>query len=152
VAIGSSCPRAAASIQCSEEHMKRSAHWWMSLSLAALLPMHAVAQDKVKAEQKAKADDKAADEQRAKQEPILTTPVRIQIVFSESEGGKVTKSLPYALYLNAPNAPDLRPGTWSKLRIGSRVPVHTDADKIQYLDIGTNIDARAANIGQGYFL
>ena len=67
--------------------------------------------------------------------------VRVQITFTEYDGEKKIKSLPYALLLQARN--DV-PGT--KIRMGSRVPVYTGGEhgSMQYLDVGTNIDCRAS--------
>lgn len=98
------------------------------------------------------AQEKPKQEDKAKSE-VLTTPVKATIVFTEYEGDKKTKSLPYTLYINAPDAWELKPG-WVKLRVGSRVPVYTGGDKgsMTYLDVGTNIDARAARTPEGYFL
>lgn len=104
------------------------------------------------AQDKPKPDDKAKSE-------VLTTPMKATIVFTEYEGDKKTKSLPYTLYINAPDAVgaerawEIKPG-WVKLRVGSRVPVYTGGDKgsMQYLDVGTNIDARAVRTPESYFL
>lgn len=92
--------------------------------------------------------DKPKPEERPKQE-ITTTPVKVQIVFTEFEGDKKVKSLPYILYTNASDSADLKPG-WTKLRIGSRVPVYAGKDQWQYVDIGTSIDARGAYISEGH--
>ena len=100
------------------------------------------------------AQDKPRSEEKPRAEAPGTTSVRVQVVFSEMEGAKVTKSLPYSMYVNATNASELRPGGWAKLRIGSKVPVYTGtaAGTVNYIDVGTNIDARAANAGDGHFL
>lgn len=97
--------------------------------------------------------DKPKQEDKPKSE-LLTTPVKTTIVFTEYEGDKKTKSLPYTLYINVPDAVEFKPGSWVKLRVGSRVPVYTGGDKgsMQYLDVGTNIDARAARTPESYFL
>jgi len=114
------------------------------VSLAALLfgilSPFCSAQDKPKAEESQKAE-------------VRTTPVKVQIVFTEFEGDKKVKSLPYALYINALDAPELKPG-WVKLRVGSRVPIYTGGTKenMTYLDVGTNIDARSAYAGEGRLL
>src|SRR5207302_8139568 len=98
------------------------------------------------------AQDKPEQEGKPKSE-VLTTPVKATIVFTEYDGDKKTKSLPYALYINAPDATELKPG-WVKLRVGSRVPVYTGGStgNMTYLDVGTNIDARAARTPEGNFL
>lgn len=97
---------------------------------------------------KPKADDAQKTEAR-------TTPVKVQIVFTEFEGDKKSKSLPYTLYVSAPDAPEWKPGSsFVKLRIGSRVPVYMGGNtgNMTYLDVGTNIDARAAYPGEGRLL
>jgi hypothetical protein len=107
--------------------MKASA---VALMLLGLLSPFSQAQDKAKVEDKPKA------------EVVATTPVKVQIVFTEFENEKKVKSLPYTMYMNAPDAPEVRP-PWVKMRVGSRVPVYTGGDKgsMMYLDVGTNIDA-----------
>lgn len=95
-------------------------------------------------------DKSKTDEKRL--EPV-TTPVKVQVVVTEYEGDKKAKSLPYVLYINAPNLPDLRGPTGNgRLRIGSRVPVYIGKSEMQYLDIGTNIDASTAYPGEGQLL
>lgn len=117
--------------------MKTSA---IALLLLGLLSPFSQAQDKGKAEDKPKA------------EVVATTPVRVQIVFTESDSEKKVKSLPYTMYLNAPNAPEVRPASVIKMRIGSRVPVYVGNNSMQYLDVGTNIDARSGYTAEGRLL
>jgi len=120
--------------------MKTKAMQLVTLLLVGALASSGWAQDKPKTEEKPKSETQ-------------TTPAKAQIVFTEYDGDKKVKSLPYTLYMNAPDAPDLRPGTWAKLRIGSRVPVYTGGTgNMTYVDVGTNIDARAAYTGDGHFL
>jgi hypothetical protein len=111
-----------------------------ALLLGSLSPAWS-SQDKPKSDEKPNAE-------------AQTTSVKAQIVFTEFEGDKKVKSLPYTLYLNAPDAPDLKSSAWAKLRIGSRVPVYTGGNtgNMTYMDVGTNIDARAAHISEGRFL
>jgi len=115
------------------------------ISLAMLLlgvpSPFCLAQDKQKAEDAQKAE-------------VRTTPVKVQIVFTEFEGEKKLKSLPYVLYINAPNAPEWKSSSFVKLRVGSRVPVYTGGNtgSMTYLDVGTNIDGRAAYSGDGRLL
>jgi hypothetical protein len=117
--------------------MKASA---IALLLLGLLSPFSQAQDKGKTEDKPKA------------EVVATTPVRVQIVFTESDSEKKVKSLPYTMYLNAPNAPEVRPASIIKMRIGSRVPVYVGNNSMQYLDVGTNIDARSGYTAEGRLL
>jgi hypothetical protein len=122
-----------------EDKMKRSMISLMLLLFGVLSPF-CLAQDKQKAEDGQKPE-------------VRTTPVKVQIVFTEFEGDKKVKSLPYTLYINALDAPELKPG-WVKLRVGSRVPIYTGGTKenMTYLDVGTNIDARSAYAGEGRLL
>ncbi len=119
-----------------------------SLVLLGMLSPLCRAQDKPKPEDKPKADDSQKAE-------VRTTPVKVQIVFTEFEADKKVKSLPYTLYINAPDAPDWKSGGggFVKVRVGSRVPVYTGGNtNMTYLDVGTNIDARAAYPGEGRLL
>jgi hypothetical protein len=120
--------------------MKRSMISLMVLLFGVLSPFCS-AQDKPKAEDGQKAD-------------VRTTPVKVQIVITELEGDKKIKSLPYTLYINAPDAPDWKSSGFVKLRVGSRVPVYTGgtAGSMTYLDVGTNMDARSAYTGEGRLL
>jgi len=98
----------------------------------------------VLAQDKPKTDDKTKVE-------VQTTPIKVQIVFAEFEGDKKIKSLPYVMYMNAPDSNELRPG-WIKFRIGSRLPVYVGKNEMQYMDVGTNVDARSAYTGDGHVL
>jgi hypothetical protein len=112
----------------------------LAILLFGMLSPFCSAQDKPKAEDSQKAE-------------VRTTPVKVQIVFTEFEGDKKIKSLPYTLYINAPDAPDWKSGgsSFVKLRVGSRVPIYTGGTtgNMTYLDVGTNIDARSAYNGEG---
>jgi len=101
-----------------------------------------------------RAQDKPKTEDKPKAELVATTPVKVQIVFTEFDSEKKVKSLPYTMYMNAPDAPEVKPQTWVKMRIGSRVPVYTGGDKgsMTYLDVGTNIDARSGYTAEGRLL
>lgn len=78
----------------------------------------------------------------------LTT-LKVKVVFTENEGEKKVANLPYTFYVRvgASGSPP-----WSKIRIGSRVPVYTGKeDSMQYIDVGTNIDARGFSTDDGRF-
>jgi hypothetical protein len=101
------------------------------LSLAALLALfivspHLVAQEATKSETK---------------KPAAT--LKIQVVFTENEGDKKVANLPYTFFVSAGPSPD----PWTKIRVGSRVPVATGTTsgqiQLQYIDVGTNLDGRA---------
>lgn len=98
------------------------------------------------------AQDKSKQEDKPRSE-VSTTPVKATIVFTEYDADKKTKSLPYTVYINAPDASEVK-SQWVRMRVGSRVPVYTGGStgNMTYLDIGTNIDARAAHTPEGHFL
>jgi hypothetical protein len=98
-----------------------------AVSAAVILPV-AVGQEKPKT----KTEEQSQTEGRVEK----ATPVKLQIVFTEFDGDRKVKSLPYTLLTSAG-----RFVQWARLRIGSRVPVYTGKDGgMQYLDVGTNID------------
>jgi hypothetical protein len=117
--------------------MKNRAIYTTAFLLVGLLSPAGQGQEKPKSEEKQKNE-------------VQTTPVKALIVFTEYDGEKKIKSLPYSIYINAPISTELMPG-WVKLRIGDRVPVYTGKDQFQYFDVGTNIDARAAHSPEGPF-
>ena len=121
--------------------MKTTTIYVASLLLLGMMSPLGRAQDKPKAEEKPKSE-------------APSTPAKALIVFTEYDGDKKVKSLPYTLYIKAPDAPELGPSTWARLRIGSRVPVYTGGTtgNMTYIDVGTNIDARAAHTGNNHFL
>jgi hypothetical protein len=109
-----------------------------------------------KQQQEKLAAEASAKEDAAKQEPKSTVPegppVRVKIVFSEYEGDKKVKSLPYTLLVREPHGES----SWSKIRMGSRVPVATGGGtpgnfNFQYIDVGTNIDCRASQAPDGRY-
>jgi hypothetical protein len=92
----------------------------------------------------AKAQDKPNLNDRA------LTPLKAQIVFTEFEGDKKVKSLPYTMVFTA-GLPH-RESETAKLRVGSRIPVLAGKDgQFQYVDIGTNLDCRAERLEDGRF-
>jgi hypothetical protein len=109
-----------------------------SLLLLGILSPTVLAQDKPKTDDQTKVE-------------VQTTPIKVQIVFTEFEGDKKIKSLPYVMYMNAPDSSELRAG-WVKFRIGSRLPIYVGKNEMQYMDVGTNVDARSAYTGDGHVL
>jgi hypothetical protein len=96
------------------------------------------------------AQDKPKTDDRTRVE-VQTTPIKVQIIFTEFEGDKKIKSLPYVMYMNAPDSSELKAG-WVKFRIGSRLPIYVGKNEMQYMDVGTNVDARSAYTGDGHVL
>jgi hypothetical protein len=91
------------------------------------------AQDKVKSELKS---------------PVAT--LKLQVTITETEGEKKVVNLPYAFYLRVGEPGPVTP--WTKVRMGSRVPVYVGKDGgMQYIDVGTNIDARGFAVEDGRF-
>ena len=72
-----------------------------SLLLLGMLSPLGRAQDKPKAEEKPKSE-------------AQSTPAKALIVFTEYDGDKKVKSLPYTLYINAPDEPELKVSGGSK--------------------------------------
>jgi hypothetical protein len=71
-----------------------------------------------------------------------STLLKLQVIFTENEGEKKLANLPYTFFLRV-GEPNPIPAPWTKVRVGSRVPVYVGKDGgLQYIDIGTNIDAR----------
>jgi hypothetical protein len=121
-----------------EDGMRTASVQIASLLLLGILSPVVLAQDKPKTDDKSKVE-------------VLTTPIKVQIVFTEFEGDKKIKSLPYVMYMNAPDSSELRAG-WVKFRIGSRLPIYVGKNEMQYMDVGTNVDARSAYTGDGHVL
>src|SRR5271166_2761020 len=94
----------------------------------------------------------AQDKPRADSKPPTTT-LKVQVTFAENEGEKKLANLPYTFFLKAGDAGPNSP--WTKVRMGSRVPVASGSDKgtiqFQYIDVGTNIDARGLAAEDGKF-
>jgi hypothetical protein len=106
------------------------------LAVASLLTQPLLAQEKSKPEEKAPTS-------------AHPTPLKVQIVFTEFEGDKKVKSMPYtSVFATDPgHQPDS-----VKLRIGSRVPLFTGKEGgLQYIDIGTNLDCTADRFEDGRF-
>jgi hypothetical protein len=78
---------------------------------------------------------------------IVGPQVKVQFVFTEFEGEKKVKSLPYNMVIDTSHM--------NKLRIGSRVPVATGKEnggvQFQYFDVGTNLDCAALPVQDGKF-
>jgi hypothetical protein len=79
--------------------------------------------------------------------------LKLQLTVAEQEGEKKLTNLPYTIFVEADATGHSSPAT--KLRIGSRIPVSTgvEGEKVafQYIDIGTNIDARAYSAADGKY-
>jgi hypothetical protein len=92
---------------------------------------------------------RAQDKPKPDDRPLAATPLKVQIVFTEFEGDKKVKSLPYTMIFTAGTHRDAEV---AKLRVGSRIPVLAGKDgQFQYVDIGTNLDCRAEYLEDGRY-
>lgn len=88
------------------------------------------------------------DKPKPESNPPETT-LKLQVTFAEHEGEKKLASLPYTFFVQASEGHN---SPWTKVRTGSRVPVYAGKDGgMQYIDVGTNIDARAIGSGEGRY-
>ncbi len=109
---------------------------------AFLVAASAMAMPRLTAQEKPRSED-AATEAR----PAQPTPLRIAVTFTEFEGDKKVKSLPYTMVVVADGKPPK-----SVVKMGSRVPVYAGKEHgMQYLDIGTNIDCQASRANDNRF-
>jgi hypothetical protein len=118
-----------------KEEMRKALIALMILLASAGLAL-AVPQDKAKAPDNAKMEEKS---------PI---PLRVQLVFTEFDGDKKVVSLPYSFSVNADER-RARPNT--QIRDGARIPIYTNKEQLQYVDVGTNIDCSAQSQDDGRY-
>jgi len=84
-----------------------------------------------------------SEETSAETRSMESIPVKVAVTFTEFEGEKKLKSLPYTLIVAAgPQTPNAPPPT-AQLKMGSRVPVYAGQDQMQYLDVGSAISCTA---------
>ncbi len=81
------------------------------------------------------------------------TTLKVQVTITENEGEKKLSNLPYSFFVKATEASTNGfLGPWTKVRMGSRIPVYIGKEGgMQYLDVGTNIDARGLASDDGRF-
>jgi hypothetical protein len=96
----------------------------------------------VSAQEKPKSEDVAMEARQTE-----TTPLKISVTFTEFDGDKKVKSLPYTMVVVADGSPPK-----SVVKMGSRVPVYAGKEYgMQYLDVGTNIDCQASRTNDHKF-
>src|SRR5215469_2478819 len=111
-------------------------------SAAFLLAVFAMGTPWVSAQEKPKSEDAATAAHQTE-----TTPLKISVTFTEFEGDKKVKSLPYAMIVIADGK-----NPKSVVKMGSRVPVYTGKEYgMQYLDVGSNIDCQASRTKDNKF-
>jgi hypothetical protein len=81
-----------------------------------------------------------------------STTLKLQVTIVEREGDKKVANLPYVFFVQAGESSSASNSPWTKLRTGARVPVYVGKDAgMQYIDVGTNIDARGVMAEDGRF-
>ena len=113
--------------------------------LGALVLLLAAGVPNLSAQEKPKAQDPNADEIR-----FSLASLKVLVVFTEYEGDKKLKSLPYS-FLVSTRTRDSKPE--AKIRVGNRVPVYTGGEhgSMTYMDVGTNIDSWAECVAPGQY-
>lgn len=127
--------------------MKKSLSLKIALLLLSICVPSGFAQEKPKEQ-----------EQRPEEYRFTLASLKVQVVFTEYEGDKKLKSLPYSFLLTT-RTRDGRPE--AKIRIGNRVPVYiggsaggsqtVSAQSYTYMDVGTNIDSWAEGVAPGQY-
>ena len=113
----------------------------LALADSASLLAQGAKEEKLKAESAASRSTPAAEQ---------ITPLKIQVLLTEFDGGKKVKSLPYVSYVNAVSDP--RRSEFTKIRLGTKVPVYGGKEAgMQYIDVGTNIDCSASQSEAGSY-
>lgn len=108
---------------------------------AFLMAALAIAVPRLTAQEKPKSEDAAAEARAAADARTAEpTPIKIGVTFTEFEGDKKVKSLPYTMVLDSDGKPPK-----SVVKVGNRIPVYVGKEYgMQYLDIGTSIDCQAS--------
>lgn len=91
---------------------------------------------------------RAQDQEKESTEKPPTVSLAVHVVFSEYEGDKKISSLPYTVPVTVHRGSR----NSGQVRMGIRVPLTTSSGqdtKIQYMDIGTNIDCSAVVASSG---
>lgn len=96
----------------------------------------------ISAQEKPKSEDAAIEARQTE-----TTPLKISVTFTEFEGDRKVKSLPYTTVVIADGK-----NPKSVVKIGSRVPVYAGKEYgMQYVDVGSNIDCQASRAKDNKF-
>lgn len=74
------------------------------------------------------------------------TPLKVELVFSKYDGEELTSRLPYTFMVNGAKQPRS-----TQLRMGIEVPITVSEGTQQYRNVGTNLDCRAHDVGDGSF-
>jgi len=90
-------------------------------------------------------------QEKPKTDLKVSTPIKVQVVYTEYDGDKKVSSMPYSFTVISDERVGGRYTT--SLRTGIRVPIETDGkdQKTTYLDIGSNIDCGIETGDDGRF-
>ncbi len=77
---------------------------------------------------------------------VNSTALRVELVFANYDGDKLTSRLPYAMLVNATDGPQ-QP---AHLRMGIEIPI-TSEGKVHYRNVGTNISCQAERKDNGHY-
>src|SRR5437660_7667405 len=126
----------------SSTHLGGGGRMGKTANTAFLLAALAMGTPWVSAQEKPKSEDAAM---KARQTD--TTELKISVTFTEFEGDKKVKSLPYTTIVIADGKHPK-----SVVKIGSRVPVYAGKEYgMQYVDVGTNLDCQASRTKDNKF-
>lgn len=122
----------------------KNSRWLASVALLAVCSPIVV---------RAQATAPPASAENSKKQTLAGVPLKLEVVLADYDGTKKVSSLPYTIPLVA-NGNKLG-DPYSRVRIGVRVPVGTTTksgeNSLQYTDVGTSIDARAATTDDGRY-
>jgi hypothetical protein len=100
----------------------------------------------------ANGQDKPKPDAQKEELKKIFVPVRVQVVLTEYDGEKKVAVLPYSFIVNSEKGSGF-PGYGNFLRVGTRIPIHTDKEgKAQYQDIGSNLDCGINNDEEGHYI
>lgn len=98
-----------------------------------------------------RAQDKPQEKPKTEERAKPTTPIKVQVVYTEWDGDKKIASMPYTFLVISD---EKFGGPYSaSLRTGVRIPIETDGkdQKTTYMDVGSNIDCGVKSEEDGRF-
>jgi hypothetical protein len=116
--------------------------------IVAFAALFGIASATARGQEKPKPDTQTEDPAR-----VFST-VKVQFVLNEFDGEKKIATLPYSFLMNTEKEKGLgSPHFGSFIRSGVRLSISPDKDgKMQYLDIGSNIDCALTSDDAGHYL
>ena len=109
-------------------------------------------EEKAERSPKAEAKDEAKSEREAARPIRAGTTLRVQLVISRYQGEKKTGSLPYTFIVTVGGGlVRMRMGVDTPVPMGTQSPDSKAPMSFQYRNVGTNIDCRAGDLGDGRY-